>query len=359
MRYLIDIGHPAHVHYFRNFAKELSLKGHHILFTCRNKEMTISLLKHYNLNYISFGKPFKSIPGKLFGLFYFTIRVLFIAIRFKPDILLNASMYSAITAWLMRKPHISLEDTFNNEQVRLYMPITSCVLTGDYKHPPLGEKEIKYSGYQELLYLHPKRFKPDISVLQKLEVKPGEKYVILRFVSWNASHDIGHKGISLNNKIKAVREFSKYAKVFISSEGTLPEELLEYKIKLDAHRIHDAIAFASLVWGESSTMSEEAAMLGVPSVYLFNNSTYYTTHLEQDYQLLYNYSESEKEQIKAIEKGVELLQVKDIKQKWQKKKDAMLKDKIDVTSFLVWFIENYPESKHIMKQNPDYQYNFK
>jgi len=37
----------------------------------------------------------------------------------------------------------------------------------------------------------------------------------------------------------------------------------------------------------------------------------------------------------------------------------MLKDKIDVTAFLVWFIENWPESFNIMKENPDYQYRFK
>jgi hypothetical protein len=37
----------------------------------------------------------------------------------------------------------------------------------------------------------------------------------------------------------------------------------------------------------------------------------------------------------------------------------MLNEKIDVTSFLTWFIENYPESEKIMKDNPDYQLNFK
>jgi hypothetical protein len=36
-----------------------------------------------------------------------------------------------------------------------------------------------------------------------------------------------------------------------------------------------------------------------------------------------------------------------------------LKKKIDGTSILVWFIENYPKSKFIMKENPDFQYNFR
>ena len=37
----------------------------------------------------------------------------------------------------------------------------------------------------------------------------------------------------------------------------------------------------------------------------------------------------------------------------------MLADKIDVTAFLVWFVENYPQSFQIMKENPDYQLRFK
>ena len=37
----------------------------------------------------------------------------------------------------------------------------------------------------------------------------------------------------------------------------------------------------------------------------------------------------------------------------------MLADKIDVTAFMVWFIENYPGSFRIMKEEPDYQYRFK
>ena len=36
-----------------------------------------------------------------------------------------------------------------------------------------------------------------------------------------------------------------------------------------------------------------------------------------------------------------------------------LKDKIDVTAFYLWFIENYPESAQGMRSNPDYQYRFK
>lgn len=37
----------------------------------------------------------------------------------------------------------------------------------------------------------------------------------------------------------------------------------------------------------------------------------------------------------------------------------MLNDKIDVTAFLIWFIENFPESKDLMTENPDFQLQFR
>jgi uncharacterized protein len=360
MKVLIDIGHPAHVHLFRHFTNEMILKGHEVLFTCREKEFEIFLLKKFGLHFKSFGRKYSSQQGKLWGLLEFDVKEFITGIKFKPDVFLShGSMYAAHASYLLRKSHISLEDTFNFEQINLYKPFTDAILTSDYYHPLKSAKIIRYSGYHELAYLHPKRFSPDISILNEMEVKEKEKYVILRFVSWKASHDTGHKGIILENKIKAVNSFKEYSKVFISSESELPKELKPYQLKISPHRIHDAISFASMLFGESSTMAEEAAMLGTPAVYLNDNSTFYTKHLEEKYQLLFNFSESEEDQKKAILKGIELINKPGVKDEWSLKRQKMLSDKIDVTTFLVWFVENWPESFRIMKENPDYQLRFK
>lgn len=362
MRILIDIGHPAHVHLFKNFAHEMKQRGHELLFTCRDKEFEIVLLKHEGFNYVSFGKKYKSVIGKLYGLLKFDIKEWNTCLKFKPDILLShGSMYAAHAAWLINKPHISFEDTFNFEQIRLYKPFSDIILTSDYDNPLRTDKKtVSYAGYHGLAYLHPDLFIPDKSVLKELGVKEDEKYVIIRFVSWNASHDIGHKGITFENKLNTVKEFEKYAKVFISSEQELPKELKKYQIKVEPYRMHDVIAFASLLFGESATMAEEAAILGVPSIYL-NTPLFYIEELEKKYYLIYSYIETGQNQKTAIKKGVVLLKEdkKRLRDEWLKKRDKMLETKINVTTFLVWFIENYPESKKIMKENPDYQYNFK
>ena len=332
MKILIDIGHPAHVHLFRNFAQIMLDRGNDVLFTCREKEFEIDLLKHYNFRYVSFGKKYKSMIGKMWGLAKFDCSELAACHQFHPDILLShGSLYAAFAARMIHKPHISFEDTFNMEQVRLYEPNTDVILTGNYPHPRISDKEIHYSGYHELAYLHPNRFKPDNSILEELGVSADEKYVILRFVAWNASHDAGHKGIAYQDKLDAIKEFSKYAKVFISSEAKLPDQLEKYRIKIPSYRMLDALAYSTLLWGESFTMPSECSVLGVPSVITHNNTSYYLDEQQKKYDLCYHYSESLEDQRSAIQKCLELLQRKNLNEEWQEKRQRLLSDKIDVT----------------------------
>lgn len=361
MRILIDIGHPAHVHLFRNLALEMQQQGHAILFTCRRRKHVLELLKHYGFRYKCFGNQYKTPPGKIAGLIEFDIKSLITGIGFKPDIFLShGSMYAAHAAFLLRKPHISLEDTFNSEQVRLYKPFTKAILTGDYDHPLMhSPKVIKYAGYHELAYLHPNRFTPDKSVLHELGVTADQPYVIMRFVGWQATHDKGHSGISDENKMEAVKAFTKHAKVFITSEAALPDELEPYRILLKPHRLHDAIAFSSLVFGEGFTMLTEAALLGVPSVLISSMNCLYLKDIQQNFGLAYNFSASGHDQIQAIIKGLELLQDKNACSQWLENRQKMLASKIDVTAFLVWFIENWPHSLRTSRQNPDFPNRFK
>ncbi len=99
MKILIDIGHPAHVHLFRPFTEEMMKRGHVIFFTCRQKEFEIEHLKAYGFNYKCFGRHYKSISGKILGLVKFNIQMIFIAVKFKPDVFLShGSIYAAQVA---------------------------------------------------------------------------------------------------------------------------------------------------------------------------------------------------------------------------------------------------------------------
>ena len=356
MRILIDIGHPAHVHLFRNLAAELLKEGSEVLFTCREKEFETDLLKHYGLPYRSLGKKYSGTAGKIFGIARFGIKEFLEGIRFQPDLLLSHGSYIAsLAAALLGRPHIALEDTFNFEQIWLYKPFTRAIITGNFDHPLKSQKVIRYSGCHELAYLHPCRFYPDESVLSELGVGRYEKYVVMRFVSWKASHDLGHRGISLKNKIAAVRRFSELAKVFISSEGDLPSELERFRLGTAPYRIHDVLAFASLLWTDSFTMPSECSVLGTPSLVIHNSRSFPLEEQRDKYGLCFTFSESDEDQIRAIEKGESLLKTEGLKAEWLVRRNRMIAEQIDLTAFLLWFVKNWPDSFTVLKTNPDYQ----
>ena len=170
--------------------------------------------------------------------------------------------------------------------------------------------------------------------------------MLMRFVSWHATHDKGHKGVSFENKLAAVQQMSRYARVFISSESPLPTELAAYKLPTAPELIGHVLAHATLVFGESATMVSEAAMLGVPGIYLDDTGRYYTRDQQQRYGLCWCYTESPADQQSAIAQAVSLLSREPdaLAKQMHAASKKLLGEKIDVTGWLVWFVENWPQS---------------
>jgi predicted glycosyltransferase len=355
LKLLIDIGHPAHVHYFKNFAFFFANRKDEILFTCRDKEVVVELLKHLGFRYKSIGRPGKNVLGKIIRLFIFDLRLIRISLKFRPDILLSAgSIYAAHVAALFRRPHITLEDTFNMEQVRLYLPFTSAVLTGNYEHINLGKREIMYNGFQELAYLHPDYFTPDPIIRQELLLSPDEKYYFLRFVSWNASHDVGQSGLSARIKREIIELLSGHGRVFISSEDVLPKEFECLRFPLSPDKIHHVLAFADLYVGEGATMASECAMLGTTAIYI-NSEEAGSIDEQEKAGLVFHF----RDENGIIEKIEELLKDPELKTRSNEQARNLISNKIDLTGFLIWFVEHWPDSFKIMKEKPDYQLSFR
>lgn len=355
MRILIDIGHPAHLHLFKNLAFELQRKGHQFLFTCRDKEVILDLLNHYGFDFISFDRTKHGLINKLTGLLQFNRKMWQVARAFKADLFISHnSPYAAQVAWLMGKPHIALEDTGNREQTMLANPFNATVLTSTSLSRKYGHKQIRYDGYHELAYLHPKRFNPDGSVLKQLGVGDDEKYIIVRHIVWSATHDVGQQGLNLEKNPHIIYELAKHARVFITSEGNLPPLLESFRIRIPPHRIHDALAFAALVISEGGTIASEAAMLGTPVIHVSSIKAAVIED-QKEYGLMFNGTTG----ADVLEKALHILSDSSVKQRLQKLRRQMLAEKIDLTAFLVWFVENYPESFKVMKENPEYQDRFK
>ncbi|EMS30875.1 Hypothetical protein C943_03070 [Mariniradius saccharolyticus AK6] len=343
MRILIDINHPAHVHYFRNFYKIMTAKGHQILVVSRNKEIEHKLLDYYQIPFINRGKGKEGKFGKFVYLAYADMKLLGISLKFRPDVYLNfLHPYPSQVAKLLGKTSLVFSDSEHAKlHHQLTVPFATKVFTPACYRIDLGQKQVRFNSYMELCYLHPNYFTPNPDILDHLGVKPDEPYVIVRFVSWAAAHDFGHLGISMENKRKAVFEMAKFARVFISSEKELPEDLKPYQIKIPLHRIHDALYYSTLLFGESGTMTSEAAVLGTTAVFLNDNGLGYTDEEEEKYGLVYNFTESPEHQLASIEKAVELLKNPNLKKENALKRERLLRENMDTTQFMIEKVEEF------------------
>lgn len=353
MRFIVEIGHPAHVHHFKHMYWELEKRGHQGLFVAKDKECALDLLRAYSLPFALIGKTQKGMLKKLLHLMISDIRMLHIAKSFRPDIFISrVAPASAHVSRILGKPHICFADTESSKGFDwIVLPCVDAILTSIVYKRDHGSKQIRYPGYHELAYLHPNRFEPDADVLTRAGLRKGERFAIVRFVSWNAHHDVGLKGISYGNKRKLIEMLSAVMRVLISSEDTLPADLQQYQIEIKPEDMHSVLAFAHLFVGESATMASECACLGVPAIYIDNVGRGYTSDQQDRYGLVFNYNETEQGQQQAILKATQLAARNHNDETYKVKRRLLLNDMIDVSQFMEWFASNYPHSRKIMRDN--------
>ena len=197
MKIVVDINHPAHVHFFKNFIREMEERGHQVVITASQKDLAYTLLQKYGFTYIPLGCYGDSLLKKLVNLPLLDLRMYNVLKKMNPDISVGiGSIRAAHASLLLKKPCISFEDTEHaTEQIRLYLPFAASVCTPSCYRGDIGPKQIRYNGYHELAYLHPDRFTPNPTVLTELGLTEGDPFIVVRFVSWQASHDVGQHGI--------------------------------------------------------------------------------------------------------------------------------------------------------------------
>jgi uncharacterized protein len=357
MKIFIDIGHPAHVHYFKNFIWRMQEKGHVFFISARDKEVTFTLLDYYKIPYYKRGKGKKGLLGKLFYVLYADFLLIRKALKFKPDVFISfASPYAAHASLVLGKPHFEFNDTDHSFfESFTFINSISYVITPKVFMKNYGSRHIRFDSFMELCSLHPNRYKSiSNSIINTQEISEKNRFVILRFVAWNASHDIGLSGLSTKDKYLLVKELSKYAIVIISSEEKLPTDLEKYSFKVHPALMHDVLNDACLLVSESLTMCAEASFLGTPSICI---STAQAGTLNEEVRLglieLFRSSNG------LVDRAIEIVKEETYKEKFKLKSNEIVMAKIDVTSFMIWFVENFPSSFEKMKENPDYQLKFK
>jgi len=157
----------------------------------------------------------------------------------------------------------------------------------------------------------------------------------------------------LSRIIDYIKQLENYGRILITSERKISKELDRYKVKT-LLKLHDLLYYSTLYIGEGATTASECAVLGTHAIYISTRNLGYLKEQERKYGLVYNYTNPRTMEIDGLKKALELLENDNLKRIGKKKRKKLLEDKIDVTKFMVWFIENYPESFNCIKCKVDY-----
>jgi predicted glycosyltransferase len=329
---------------FRNLAGELVARGHDVLFTLREKECARELLDQYGLKYevlsqkqtgVGLAREFVERGARLFR----------VAERFRPDFLAGVMGPSIATVGRLRRllgrDHARIAVFYGTEIAKLtnsfVYPLADYVCTPDSYRGKVRGNHVTYPGYHELAYLHPRRFEPNPDIVREAGIDPGLPYFVLRFVAYQSSHDVGVKTVSDEKKVTLVKALAGHGRVVVSSELPLPTELDANRLKIPASHIHHVLAFSRMLVGESATMAAEAAVLGVPAVYISPYGRGFTDDLER-YGLVRNFTEERfgDDWLSVVREMVSDPLLAD---RAKAARERMLRDKVDVTAWMLDFFE--------------------
>ena len=221
---------------------------------------------------------------------------------------------------------------------------------------PFNHKKISYDGYKALAHLHPRYFEPDKNRLPvELMDHP---FFLIRLCEFRSIHDIGgKKGIDDNTLIRMIELLEPNGRIVITAEREIPKELEKYQIISRKNDLPHFMYHAKLFIGDSLTMCTEAAVLGTPSIDFDDwwEECEQMIELIEEYELVYGIRTDDPNGL--LEKIRQLLAMGDeLEMEFKEKRKRLLNEKIDVSAFQIWFVENYPRSIEILKSNPQYQY---
>jgi len=348
MNLLIEISHPAHVYKLLATIKTLKQKGHKVIVVTKDIKSIKYLLTKFDVPFQVIGIKRDNLVAKAFLQLWYNLRCFIILKSEKIDLMIG-SLTSAYLTRLTKIPSLLFDDDDDEVEpliVKYVHPYVTHILSPSALTGKRKRKDtIYYPGYHELAYLHPNRFTPDPSILEEIGVKEGEPYFVMRFNVFKAHHDIGILGLSLENKRKVIALLEQKGKVFITTERDIDEEFKKYQLRLAPEKVHSLLYYATMLVGDSQTMTSEAAVLGTPAIRSnsFVGRIEYLEEEEHKYELTYGFLPTEADAMFA--KIEELLVMPDLKQVWQQRRQKMLAEKIDVTDFYVRFIEQAVRSK--------------
>ena len=338
MRILIDITHPSLAHVFRPLWAAWTAEGHECAVVARDKDVTLDLLRAFGIPHVVLSALGTTQLGRARELVAREARMLALARRFRPHLVIGTSAHAArVALWVGAKSAVLNDDDATAVPLFRWLsyPFASAIVTpACLAHERHGRRHLTYPSYHALFYLHPARFTPDSRIRVELGVPPTGRFGIVRLSALAAHHDTGVRGLTEAMVARLRQDLPVEVRLFVTSEKPLTGELRAFQLPVAASRLHHAVALADFVLGDSQTMTAEAAVLGVPAFRVndFVDRISYLRELE-GYGLAFGFRPGEGE--KALAAVQEVVRRPDRPEVFAERRRRMLAERIDPVPWLL------------------------
>lgn len=289
MSVLIDISHPAHVHFYRPVAEALMADRHPVHIVARDKDVAPQLLQATDLSFEILPRPtgeagYVSSAGELVR------RSLALRHRIRKwgaRVVLTRNPSGVLAA--IGTSATSIFDTDDGRAAGVHYwtarPFAGVVTSSTFDPESHGRKHRRYPALKAQMFIRRDPCSKNPS-LPPTEQRQNPLFVV-RFSAHSASHDSRVFGLNEAARSRLVDLLSSRGTVIVSSEGESPyfaNSGTEFKNwrALDPSDFVALLSAADLVVSDSGSVSAEAALLGVPSIVYgsFVKSRFYIRELE-------------------------------------------------------------------------------
>lgn len=274
MKVWFDLSNSPHINLFLPIIKELE-KKHEIVVTCRPLANTVELLDLVGLEYTIVGKHYgKNIVAKMMG---YPIRIwqLFSFLRNKKiDIAISqSSFHSPVVSWLLNVPSIYMNDNEHAKgnipsflfATRILVPefLTIDMLKQQYANP---QKVIQYPGVKEGIYLSAMNFERETK-------QDGKPKIYLRPEPWVAQYYKGEINFLDPLLLELQHEFTivLLPRGKEQAEHYLDDAFSNITVQDIPLTLEEIVYDCDLFIGAGGTMTREIAILGIPTISVYQD----------------------------------------------------------------------------------------
>jgi uncharacterized protein len=269
MKIVVDITHFPHLNFFKNAIQKFLRDGLEVDIVVQNRGNLTSILEfEYKLPYKKIGDYSPSALGKMASIFTRDVSLFTYLRTIKYDAATGVgSINLAHVSFLLRKPTVIFEDDIEYKLAFYpYRYFASFIVVPD-SIPLHGPNVLRYRGFKELAYLHPKYFTPTDSVLKDYGLKPS-RYIFMRDVTRTTLNYAGLSEGILSRLCPTLREMGY--DVVVSLEDKKFGDLYGDScivLQEPTPNIHSLLHYAALTVASGDSMARESCLVGTPVIY--------------------------------------------------------------------------------------------